>query len=248
MSNTVRVGIVDDHPLMLEGIAETLRSIDGFVIVGRGSSLSDALVIARDQQPEIMLLDVSMPGGGIEAARQLTKNYPAIKLMMLTVSERPDHVTAALELGARGYLLKGASSVELRDCLRTVLDGKHYITPELAMRMLVTRQKTAERNEIEPPSAFPNVFTVREKAVVELLARGKQNKEIAKTLGISEKTVKHYMTIVMEKLNVRNRVEAVLILTQSNIVGSELPNDAVNPSKSKADIWRQSVKAPKRAS
>jgi two-component system, NarL family, nitrate/nitrite response regulator NarL len=229
MSSIVRVGIVDDHPLMLEGIAQTVRSIDGFEIVGLGSSMNDSLIIARSQRPEIMLLDVSMPGGGIEAARRIAEEHPAIKLMMLTVSERYDHVTEALKIGVMAYLLKGASSLELRDSLRAVVNGKRYITTELLMGMLVTHDRKVQRAEDKPEPAPQDGFTVREKDVVELLARGKPNKKIAEDLGISEKTVKHYMTIIMQKLNVQNRVEAVIALTQKQSALSALLDDSINP-------------------
>ncbi len=227
MNSTIRVGIVDDHPLMLEGIAQTVKAISGFEIVGLGSSLNDSLSIAHNRRPEVMLLDVSMPGGGIEAARRLSTDFPTIKLMMLTVSERYDHVTEALKLGVRGYLLKGANTAEFRDCLHAVVNGKRYITNELLMGMLVMHDRKVGRHETKPELTPLDGFTVREKAVVELLALGKPNKRIAEELGISEKTVKHYMTIIMQKLNVQNRVEAVLALTQKQAMLSELLDDPV---------------------
>ena len=228
MSNFVRVGIVDDHPLMLEGIAQTVRATDGFEVVGIGSSMSDSLTIAHATRPEIMLLDVSMPGGGIEAARKLTEDYSAIKLIMLTVSERYDHVSEALKIGVRGYMLKGASGSELRECLRVVVEGKRYITTELLMGMLATHDKKVHGGELKQNLPPPEQFTAREESVAHLLVSGKPNKKIAESLGISEKTVKHYMTIIMQKLNVQNRVEAVLMLTQRQIIVSDLLEERHN--------------------
>jgi two-component system, NarL family, nitrate/nitrite response regulator NarL len=175
-----------------------------------------------------MLLDVSMPGGGIEAAKKLTEGYAAIKLIMLTVSERYDHVSEALKIGVRGYMLKGSSGAELRDCLRAVVEGKRYITTELLMGMLATHDKKVQGGEAKRSLPPPEQFTAREEAVAHLLASGKPNRKIAEGLGISEKTVKHYMTIIMQKLNVGNRVEAVLMLTQRQIILSDLLEERHN--------------------
>jgi DNA-binding NarL/FixJ family response regulator len=135
---------------------------------------------------------------------------------MFTASERPDHVNAALAAGAMGYVLKGASSRELSESIRTVIDGKRYITPDLAMMILSPRAPAPIQNVDEdlPPKLSRKDFTSREIDVIELLSAGKTNRHIAQELSLSEKTVKHHMSNIMEKLQVHNRLSAALILSK----------------------------------
>ena len=210
MSDLITVGIVDDHPLLREGVAHTLTQSGKFSVVGMGDKAGDALRIAHDLLPEIMLLDINMPGGGIDVARQLATQYPIMKLVMLTISENQEHVCEAMEAGARGYILKGVSAQDLVETLLSVEKGQYYVTPQLAARLL--RQPT--RNE--PALTKLDELTHRETEILGNVAKGLTNKEIARTLSLSEKTVKHYMTNVMQKLQVRNRVEAVLTLRGGN--------------------------------
>ena len=148
-----------------------------------------------------------MPGGGIESARTIARDYPVVKTIMLTVSESEEHVAQALAAGAQGYVLKGASGPELINTLRAVSRGESYVPPGLAARLLTLARRSSQAGSKE--GDLP-AMTKREHGILELVAHGQTNKEIAKTLSISEKTVKHYMTSIMEKLQVRNRVEAVL--------------------------------------
>jgi len=210
MSDLITVGIVDDHPLLREGVAHTLTQSGKFTVVGTGEKAGDALRIAHDLLPEIMLLDINMPGGGIDVARQLATQYPIMKLVMLTISENQEHVCEAMEAGARGYILKGVSAQDLVETLLSVEKGQYYVTPQLAARLL--RQPT--RNT--PALTKLDELTHRETEILGNVAKGLTNKEIARTLSLSEKTVKHYMTNVMQKLQVRNRVEAVLTLRGGN--------------------------------
>ena len=153
---------------------------------------------------------------GIEAARQIANTECDIKLMMFTASDRPDHVNAALAAGVMGYVLKGASSRELCDSIRIVCSGKRYITPELAMKILTP--ESADKKMIDtqdgPPKLSKKDFTSREIDVIQLLSAGKTNRVIAEELLLSEKTVKHHMTNIMEKLQVHNRLSAALILSK----------------------------------
>jgi two-component system, NarL family, nitrate/nitrite response regulator NarL len=206
MNDLITVGIVDDHPLLREGVAHTLSQSGKFSVVGTGEKAADALRIAHDFLPEIMLLDINMPGGGIDVARQLAAQYPITKIVMLTISENQEHVGEAMEAGARGYILKGISARDLVETLLAVEKGQYYVTPQLAARLL--RQPT--RNS--PALSKLDELTHRETEILGNVAKGLTNKEIARTLSLSEKTVKHYMTNVMQKLQVRNRVEAVLTL------------------------------------
>jgi two-component system, NarL family, nitrate/nitrite response regulator NarL len=207
MADRIRVAVVDDHPLFREGVAHTLRSSKALEVVAEGASADDAIRIVKDELPDIVLLDVSMPGGGIEAARTIARVCPVVKTIMLTVSESEEHVAQALAAGAHGYVLKGTSGPELIDTMRAVSRGESYVSPSLAARllMLARRPTPAAAQESELPE-----LTKREESILDHVARGMTNREIANSLRISEKTVKHYMTNIMQKLHVRNRVEAVL--------------------------------------
>jgi DNA-binding NarL/FixJ family response regulator len=207
MPELIRIAVVDDHPLLREGVANTFRADGGFDVVAIGGSGADAVRIAAEHLPHVMLLDISMPGGGIEAARAIAQSFPEIRTVMLTVSEREDDVTAAMEAGAHGYVLKGVTGVDLIGTVRAVSRGETYITPQLATRLLhqmkrKNSEKAAQRPEVE--------LTHREEQILNEVSSGLTNKEIARKLTLSEKTVKHYMTSVLQKLQARNRVEAVI--------------------------------------
>lgn len=209
----LRIAIVDDHPLFRDGVAATLNNSPGLEVIGQGANSDQALQLALDLLPDVLLLDISLPGGGIEATREIARLCPYVKVIMLTASENEQHVSSALEAGARGYILKGIGSAELIRTIHAIHEGEHYVTPQLAARLLSMMKKPASA----PPAAdmLPDL-TKREEQILDGVAEGKTNKEIARVLNISEKTVKHYMTNIMHKLQVRNRVEAALIVKKKN--------------------------------
>jgi two-component system, NarL family, nitrate/nitrite response regulator NarL len=214
MADRIRIAVIDDHPLFREGVANTLRSNHAFEVMAEGNSADDAVRIAEVERPDIILLDVSMPGGGIEAVRVIARVCPGAKTIMLTVSESDEHVAAALEAGASGYILKGIRGPELVRIVAAIHGGESYVSPALAARLLVQLTQAAPSNPVK------HVFTVltpREEQILAHVSRGQTNKEIARALALSEKTVKHYMTNIMQKLQVRNRVEAVLAMRQRSI-------------------------------
>lgn len=207
MAEPIRIAVVDDHPLFLDGVIQTFKSFDGVEIAAMGSNCDEAVKIVRDVKPDILLLDVQLPGCGIEAAKRIAAMMLPTRIIMLTASERDQDLSAALEAGVCGYVLKGVSGRELLQTIHLVLKGETYVTPALAARMLKNiHHKSA------PAKAEKSVFvlTPREEDILECVAEGRTNKEIAIELNISEKTVKHYMTTIMHKLQVRNRVEAAL--------------------------------------
>lgn len=203
MREPIRVVLVDDHPLWRQGVAATLTAEADFEVVGQGSSAADAVSLVSDLLPDVVLLDISMAGGGVQAARTLAMTYPVVKLIMLTVSQDEEDVLAALKAGAQGYVLKGVSATELVQIVRDVYNGGTYITPTLATSLLLDSGETAADPLAE--------LTPREREILERVAEGHSNKVIAADLGLREKTVKHYMTNVLQKLHVRNRVEAALL-------------------------------------
>lgn len=209
MTEKIRIVLVDDHPLLREGVASTLEAESDFEVVGQGSNAKEALTLARDYMPDVIMLDVSMNGGGINAASAIAAACPVVKIVMLTVSEDEDDVLASLKVGARGYVLKGVSGPELIRIVRLIHEGESYVTPSLAASLLgdLREQRKDDKSAPDPLSEL----TDRERQILELLATGRSNKEIAGKLFLSEKTVKHYMTNILQKLQVRNRVEAALL-------------------------------------
>jgi DNA-binding NarL/FixJ family response regulator len=214
MSEALHIAIVDDHPLFREGVVHTLGAQPDVEIVGEGESAEDAVRIAGERLPDIILLDVSMPGGGLNAVRQIASAFPVVKIVMLTVSEEEDDVTAALRAGARAYVLKGVAARELVRILRAVAAGEVYVTPTLAANLLFELTSgSASRKATNPLDHL----TERERQILELVAGGDSNKEIAAQLHLSEKTVKHHMTNILQKLQARNRVEAALMARSGGV-------------------------------
>ena len=208
MSEKLQIAIIDDHPLFREGVAQTLGRQPDIEVVAEGESAEDAVAIAGMRLPDIMLLDVSMPGGGVNAARQIAAAYPVVKIVMLTVSQDEEDITAALRAGARAYVLKGVAARELVDILRHVARGDVYVTPSLAAGLLYEMTNAPASRT---PSSPLDELTDRERQILERVAVGDSNKEIGERLNLTEKTVKHHVSNILQKLQVRNRVEAALL-------------------------------------
>ncbi len=209
MSERIQVMIVDDHPMFRDGVVQTLQAEADIEVVGQATTAAEAVRLARDLVPDIILLDITIPGGGLNAAQQLTTTLPVTKLIMLTASEAEEDVLTALKAGARGYILKGVAGHDLVKIVRDVHAGEAYVTPTLAASLL-SDMRGGWREQPPPPGPLDEL-TEREHQILEQVASGLSNKEIAKQLFLSEKTVKHYMTNILQKLQVRNRVEAALL-------------------------------------
>lgn len=206
----IRVIVIDDHPLFLKGVVETLESVDDICIVGKGSSATEALSLAIDCLPDVILLDVSMPGGGIAAARSIALACPVVQIGMLTMSENDDDVVQSLQAGAHGYILKGIGGNELVNVVRSLYVGDLYVSPSLAARLLM-ESKNTDLNGAKSGNLAMNELTHREKQILEGISQGLSNREIGEKLNIAEKTVKNYVTNILQKLQVRNRVEAAML-------------------------------------
>jgi two-component system, NarL family, nitrate/nitrite response regulator NarL len=193
------------------GHRDKLRSI------GREDDLEplnrQALRIAREKQPEILLLDISMPGGGLSAIESILAIDPTRKIVMLTVSEMGEDVTAALSRGARGYVLKGVGSRALADILRTVAAGESYVSPTLSARLL--SDLSTQPNSAVRTGGIADL-TAREGEILNLVSSGLSNKRVALQLNLHEKTVKHHMTRILAKLNVSNRTEAAIAFREAS--------------------------------
>jgi DNA-binding NarL/FixJ family response regulator len=201
----ITIAVVDDHPLFREGVARSLSEHQGFIVVGEGGNKEEAVKLVTDHRPDVLLLDISMPGGGLDAISLILEMAPAQKIIMLTVSESSDDLLEALSRGAKGYALKGVGSKALAEIVRLVSDGETYVHPNLSARLL-TRQVTASNAK----QVGLGQLTNREREVLKLVAEGMSNKVIAIKLDLMEKTVKHHMTQILSKLQISNRTEAAL--------------------------------------
>lgn len=213
MRNLLRIVLIDDHPLFREGVAYILGNEPGLVVVGQGASASEAVSLAREHRPDLVLLDLDMPGGGLNAIAAIASASPATQIAILTAATAEEPMLTALRAGARGYILKGVAARELINIVRTIAIGEGYVSPVLAAAFL----SEMTRGGVGPHAEVHSIdeLTEREHQVLELVATGASNKEIAHKLNLTEKTVKYYMTNILQKLNVRNRVEAALLSRNS---------------------------------
>ncbi len=204
----MRILVVDDHPLFREGVVRTLAEDPEMHVIGEADTAAGALEKARGMLPDLVLLDLRLPdGSGLSVLDALQRECPYSKVIVLTAVEDDDDVLQALRQGARGYLVKGISGPELKRVVRAIAAGETYVSPGIAGRLL----KELTFAEGRPTATGIAELTDRETAILELVADGLTNREIADRLFLSEKTVKHYMTNILQKLQVRSRVEAALL-------------------------------------
>lgn len=206
MTQLIRVLIADDHPLFRDGLRVMLEAADGFGVVGEATTGEEAVAMMASLQPDVVLMDIAMPGvNGIEATRRIVQADPQARVLMLTMLEDDDSVFAALRAGARGYLLKGARRDEALRAIRAVANGEAIFGPGIAQRMA---QYFAVRR---PPSAtapFPDL-TEREREILDLIAQGRSNAQIAGDLVVSLKTVRNHVSTIFNKLQVADRAQAM---------------------------------------
>ncbi len=212
MSDGIRIVVADDHPMFRAGVVATLAASGDIVVVGEAEDAATAIALARQHLPDAVLLDITMPGGGLRAARDIAAACPATRVVMLTASADEDDLLAAMKAGASGYVLKGAGASELLGVIRSVCAGEVYVAPTLAWSLL---------REMSSPRSSPlDELTAREREVLELVAEGLSNQEIGDRMSLAEKTIKHYMTNILGKLQVRSRVEAALLAYREGLGAS----------------------------
>jgi len=193
---SVKVILADDHVIMRQGL-RTLLEREGFQVLGEASNGQEAVRLCESTHPEVAVLDLSMPIlNGIDAAREISKSYPDIKTILLTMHTDDDHVLESLRAGVSGYVLKTKSAEELIQAIRGVCKGEMYLSPGIS-RVVV--QAYVNRSDLTS-----NPLSDRERQVLQLVAEGKTNKEIAALLVISVKTVESHRTNIMDKLNIRD--------------------------------------------
>ena len=207
MTDRIRVAIADDHPVVRDGLAAMLETQPDLEVVGQAENGPDAVSLVTSRRPDVLLLDLEMPGlDGVGVLRRLRELDSPARAIVFTVSDTDDRIIAAVEAGAVGYLLKGAPRADVFAAVRTVAAGGSLLAPVAASALL-------RKMRGDGPA-----LTQREQSVIEHLARGLGNKQIAATLGISERTVKFHLRAIFEKLGATNRTEAVTLAMQAGLV------------------------------
>ncbi len=211
MSEQICILIVDDHPVVRDGLVAILGTQPDFVVVGEAGDGRDALQKAHDLHPDVILLDLEMPGmDGVETLRQLKAQNAQTRVIVFTAFDSDERIVTAVQAGAQGYLLKGAPRQELFHAVRVVHSGGSLLQPIVASKLM---QRVNQ--EPEPPLES---LTARELEVLRAMAAGLQNKEIAAKLIISERTVKFHVSAILGKLGAGNRTEAVALAAQRGLV------------------------------
>lgn len=200
--------VVDDHSLFRSGVVQAFREVDDFSVVGEGASAADAIDLVERLAPDIALADVSMPGGGLDAAQTICKRWPKVKVIMLTVSEDQETILKALDAGSVGYVLKGVSASDLVNIVRSIADGERYVPPSMAVQLLTAMRKP---QAVDPVQARLALLSRAEARVLRLLAHGLSNREIAQATGVQVKTVKFHVSNILSKGGFKNRTEAAVV-------------------------------------
>ena len=207
----IRVLIADDHALFREGVHAILKSVPDIEIVGEAGTGKEAIKLASDLVPDVILMDIQMPDlNGVEATQRILKTQPDVGIIIVTMLEDDDSLFSAMRAGARGYVLKGADKAEMLKSIRAVVEGEALFGPAIAGRLLSFFQGNRPRSKDESHSmSFPEL-TEREREVLAYIARGDTNAEIAEGLSISLKTVRNHVSNIFTKLQVINRAQAAI--------------------------------------
>ena len=203
----IRVLLVDDHTLMRQGTRALLREADDIEIVAESERGDEALVLARQHHPDVVILDIRLPGlGGVEVARPLREDLPATRILILTAYDYDQYVRALFAIGVEGYLLKNATGEELIAAVRDVCAGKQVLSPEI------------EARKMDEDGSHPDALTDREIEILTLVSQGESNKEIARALGITSRTAEWHVGKVLAKLGARSRTEAIRLGRQQGMI------------------------------
>ena len=216
---TVRVLIADDHPMFRKGLTAALQAMENVELAGEAATGAQAVEMATRLQPDVVLMDIHMPDpanphwDGIQATREITRVSPHIGVILLTLVADDNAIFEAMRAGARGYVLKGADQGEVERAIVAVVHGESLYSPAIAQRLIAF---FAARSVHLPQRAFPEL-TEREREVLELIAQGRNNTEIARRLTISDKTVRNHVHNVFSKLQVADRAEAIIKARESGL-------------------------------
>lgn len=216
MTRSIRILLVDDHTLFRSGIKALLSRVPGFEVVGEAGDGLDGVKRAISLKPDIVLLDLNMPGiSGKEAVQLIVEEAPAVKVIVLTVSENPDDLIEAMRAGAQGYLLKNIDAEFLIQALQRAVEGEAVMAPQMTQRLMDNL-----RRGVKAAPTFDDIerLSPREREILVFLARGASNKEIARELDLAESTVKIHVQGILRKLNMASRVQAAVYAVEHGLV------------------------------
>ena len=215
----IRVALVDDHPIVRDGLVAVLSDEPDFEVVGTAPTAEDALRLVSAQRPDVMLLDLELPGmGGVEALPELAKASPTTRVIVFTAYDTEERVIGALRAGAKGYLLKGATSEEIAQAIRTVHAGGSHLSPRVAATVVAELRGERAGSGSPARTRVAAALTTRERQVLRLVADGRTNKEIARELSITERTAKFHVTSLLNKLGADNRAQAAVLAVQRGLL------------------------------
>jgi DNA-binding NarL/FixJ family response regulator len=215
-SEHLRILVADDSEAFRAGLAALLASVDGVTLAGEATSGEEAIARALELQPDVVLMDLNMPGcNGIEATRAIVSSAPHIAVLVLTMHEDDESVFAAVQAGARGYIVKGARQTELMRAVRAVADGGAVFGPAVARRMVDFFSAAARATSA---ATFPDL-TAREREILDFVARGRSNAQIADQLVLSTKTVRNHVSSIFTKIQVVDRAQAIVKAREAGIGG-----------------------------
>ena len=207
MTPTHRVLLVDDHPLFRDGVRAALAGAEDLEVVGEAEDVAGAVALAAELAPDVVLMDLGLPdGSGIDATRAILAATPSVRVLVMTMTSDDEAVVAAMRAGARGFVVKGSGRADLLRSVRSVADGQAVFGPDVADRLTAY---FSSLGSLPGRNAFPQL-TEREREVLALMARGFDNRRIARELFLSDKTVRNHVSNVMAKLDAQDRAEAVL--------------------------------------
>lgn len=220
MEHAIRVLLVDDHTLFRSGIKALLQRQKDFEIVGEASDGLEGIKRAKSLKPDVVLLDLHMPGvSGREAVRLIVDELPETKVVMLTVSEDADDLLETLQAGAHGYLLKNIDTDYFINAIRSAADGEAVMSPQMMAKLM--QSVRAAPVTAAAPAPDKERLSPREREILRFLARGASNKEIARSLDLAESTVKIHMQNILKKLNLVSRVQAAVYAVQHGLTGKD---------------------------
>ena len=207
MEQLLRVLVADDHPLFRDGLRAMLASTPDMELVGEASTGEEAIFLAAELQPDVIVMDIQMPGvGGIEATRRIVQSSPHVRVLVVTMFEDDGTVFAAMRAGARGCVLKGASYREMIRAIGAIGSGEAIFSPTIAVRLT---SYFADMRPAASPHVFPELSD-REREILDLIAQGHKNPEIAKELYLSPKTVRNHVSNILHKLQVADRTQVII--------------------------------------
>jgi two-component system, NarL family, nitrate/nitrite response regulator NarL len=216
MSKTIRVGIIDDQPLFLDGVIDALKAQSDIEVLGHAASIGDAIQLIQENELDVIVVGVSLPDDRFEALDAIVSKYPAVRILVLSDSSDEERICDAIAAGLSGYLPRSTSGPELVNAVRSLDQGIGCVSPTLAGRLLM-RASQGGSGMTKPRDRLKSLAP-REKQIISMLAVGLSNREIGNKLDVNEGTVKYYVTSILGKLQVRNRVEAALFARSQGLV------------------------------